>query len=341
MKTSSHVKSFYQVLWLVFIVGLVAGCQTSTSKPQAESKATDTNFPSWVTELPVKSGWAYGVGSAELLGDPSAVAQLARNRARLDLIRSLKVSISGQSINQITVSGNGVEQAARQRVVSNVDAFDVEGLEVAESYTSNSHVFVLMALDRNKAGNIVKRQMSEIELELEKSEPLSGSVLEQLKQLSPSLRLESQWLAKAEQYRILTGRTDTLLNDRIRQDNKKLASLLDQLKLHVTAINPDGETLLPAVRAELTGKGFIIRPSQQDADLRLTLGVIKRSQVENGREYAHLTSIVELLDPENRLIMQGNPKAKGVSGVVGRAEEKAIEQLADEIMNLVMAAILP
>ena len=108
---------------------LIAACQSAST---ASSDAS--GLPQWVTELPIKSGYAYGVGSAPVSSDEATAAQLARERARFDLVKSLKVNVSGEFYSSTELNNSELTQTVRQTIRNRVDETELTQIEIQDSY---------------------------------------------------------------------------------------------------------------------------------------------------------------------------------------------------------------
>ena len=112
---------------------LLVGC---ASQPNGTSVGSN-DAPLWVEQTPSRSGYAYGVGSMEVYGNPSDALQRAADLARADLVSQLKVIISSDFDNQVTErSGTGrdseIDRLVSQQVRSQVQPVELEHGHILE-----------------------------------------------------------------------------------------------------------------------------------------------------------------------------------------------------------------
>jgi len=334
---------------LRYCVALALSLTLMACASPSPKKQSTAQLPNWVTELPVQNNWVFGVGSAELESkdDPAVVAKLARNRARLDLMSSLQVSMSGRtdSLLSETLSGgtSEVQKSVNQHLSSKVKVVELEGIQVIESHEDkvNQRVFVLVGLDRNLAARNLRQQMSGYELVITEWQSQAYDLLAQIRELGPVMAAAAQWLELADKHRLVVGRLpDEFTYDTIRQHQQSLAKLLSQLQL---AIQVEGvgtaESLAGAIGSRFTEKGMTV--NAYDHHLSLEMTVDKSVTEQKGNEYVFLTAQVTLRDTQGVILLQSRESSKGISSLPGKAEEKALNQLADRLADKIIVKLVP
>lgn len=324
-------------VWLLLFALILAGCSSAPKSPAS------TVLPDWVTELPIRNGWVYGVGSAELVGDPAQAAQLARNRARLDVLSSLQVNISGSSTSSLTVANNEVDRRVNQYLRSQVPEIQLETLSQVDSFTDRNagRVYVLMGLSRADEASQLRRQMGNLDMQIQTWKPkLTGDRLARLQDLGQIMRVVAEWQPMAERYRLITGRSpDPMTSDRVQELQQQLSDLLSQMAIRLETQGDQVSQLATGVAERLTGQGLQLVPGQADLTLALSsrLNELKRG----GNDYAFIDAQITLKTPSGRVLLQAQETARGVSSLPGQAVYKAMDELADLLSQRLIEVLLP
>lgn len=321
--------------WLIPLILLLAACSNQSTKT--------SSLPGWVTELPVRDGWVYGVGSAELIGDPAKAAQLARNRARLDLLASLKVNIGGRTDSLLSVNNNEVERRFNQRLTSKVPEIELETLTQIDSYIDQTEqrVFVLMGLSRAEESSRLRRQMVDLEQTITDWQmPTAIDRLEQLQQLGRIMQSVAQWQPLADRFRLISGRSiDPLVQQQVVSLQQQLRDVLASLKVELTATGEQSDRLAAGLGERLTTQGLYLVPDQGDLLLLVETEVDQLNR--QGNDYVFINAQIALSTPQKQILLQSQKTARGVSSLPGQAVNKAMDELSSQLSDALIEALVP
>ncbi|WP_157729780.1 LPP20 family lipoprotein [Bacterioplanes sanyensis] len=325
-------------LWL-------AGC---SSQPTSEGGRSDV--PMWVEQVPQRSGFAYGVGSMEVYGDPVQAQQRAADLARADLVSQLKVTISGDFENQVTErSGTGreteIERVVRQQVRSQIKPVELDEVHISEQYSGQyngrQYAYALAELDRSAAAARLRQRMADVEQQLQPlvaSAP-TGSRMQQLQRLLPAMPLFEQRQQLAEQLAFVsTSRRSEPLPTDLQHLQERIQTLIGQLQVAVVARDRDAEKLETAVIQALTQQG--LRVQSQGADLTFELEADISGRYKNQSHYVFADCQVRIVDGNGRVLSVFSERAKGVSGVYDMARQSAAQRLADAMSDAFAASLI-
>lgn len=333
---------------LALSLSLVA-CVSSPSKSGGQKTAADMGKePSWVINPPDRTGHVYGVGSAEYYVDPANGLKLAKDKARLDLVSKMKVTVSGsfnQEINEIRATGKETQliKSVKQSVQSKVPAVELEEVQIEESWVNRSKklAYAMAYLDRKKAESRIRQKISELDLELGQlaKTPEKGSTLEQLREVLPALEifLRRDYLSQQAQMVSVSGRKPTPEAD-IRNLEKRIYKLLDKLIVAVKAENGGAREIQTGIVENLTKAGMRIS-DQSGADITIAYAVTLRPVEKAGTHYVFANGRVTLTDPQGRVLSEFSREAKGVSSYKDLAQAKAVKNMA-KVLGLELGSTL-
>lgn len=245
---------------------LLVGC---ASQPNGTSVGSN-DAPLWVEQTPSRSGYAYGVGSMEVYGNPTDALQRAADLARADLVSQLKVTISSDFENQVTErSGTGreseIERVVRQQVRSQVKPVELDEVHIIEQYTGSyngrRYAYALAELDRNAAAQRLRRRIDDVEQQLNSiaQQPVTGPRLQRLQALLPAMPLFEQRQQLAQQLAfVATSRRSEPLSTKLQQLQQRISQLIGQLQVAVVVKDRDAQKLETAVIEALTQQGLRI-----------------------------------------------------------------------------------
>lgn len=263
---------------------LLFACVLALADPTAP---TGVQRPVWIEQLPQEPGRVYALGTADLgltLSEGRALAQ-ASDRARLEVIARLRVSVKGQTStsSRTTQVGSGGstygygDRTTRDTVQVGAQAEDLPGLTVVQTFvdTACRTAYALAVLDLGQAqaslqGRLATLESNERSLEKERSRrarwrlrKLQGD-LARLGELSSLLSLEP-----------LQGRTHVARE----LVDKRLAALeaadLPPLELRKCAMALHPNVALPIaleefLSSQITETGLKCREAGADFRLELT-----------------------------------------------------------------------
>lgn len=295
---------------------LVLGC---SSRPQDVGAAPDA-LPDWVTELPVSSGWIYGVGSAVVGDDPATAAKLARQRARLDMLESLQVEVSGSSQVRVEQHQGNVQTDIVQQM--RVDIPETQGwqIEIIESQQVDDQIFVLAGLDRQKEAARIRRVLSDLNV-INTEWPELVINLRNLMAVKNWLAKADEWDELQQQHLYVTGRYAT---PRLPDWFSRLEQWADYLSINLR-IQVTGYPQLDQV-----GGWPVV---QTRAPVLLNLNLSREERIQQNRAYYFVVGDVRLSDATGFSQPPADLNARGVSSLSERSRALAEQDLNSQILD--------
>lgn len=338
------------LLSLLFAVAILTGCSSAPEKK-------DGAMPAWVNTLPERSGYVYGVGSADNTGSASNAAENAKERARADLIRQMQVLISSEfsSATQLEMSGGattGFVEQVNDKVRSRIPEVELPDLRWTDSWVNpetGTH-YALVELNRRAAEAKLSEQLSALDLELEEQDlpktrtpdgtPVSR--IDQVRQAMPVMALfakrdkliaQLQFVAESDFGRFAP-------DEDLVELRQALNSLIGSLRISLSPGNSAARVLDASLAEEMTQLGLKLTTSgDAEADLRLTYSLEMSKKEVNRTHYVFARSAVQIRDSQNRIIGAFDREAKGVSGLEDRAQHLAAKQLGSILAKEVIDAL--
>lgn len=338
------------LLSLLFAAALLTGCSSAPEKG-------DGGMPDWVNTLPERSGYVYGVGSADNTGSESAAAENAKERARADLIRQMQVQISSEftSETQLQMKGGattGFVEQVNDKVRSRIPEVELPGLSWSDSWVNpetKTH-YTLAELNRRAAEATLSEQLSVLDLELEEkelpeTETADGQPISQIDQVREAMPVLALFAKRDKLVDQLTFVAESdfgrfALDEDLVDLRRDLNRLISSLKITLSPGNSDARALDTSLAEEMSKLGLRLTTSgDADADLRLTYSLTMSSKEVNRTHYVFARSQVQIRDSKNRIMGAFDREAKGVSGMEDRAEHLAAKQLGSILAREVIDAL--
>ena len=325
---------------VLILLTLLMSC---SSTPETQAVNTEEQWPDWITQLPAKTNWVYGTGSAEWSDDPVQAAQLARDRARLDLQKSLSISVSGSTTMFLSDSNGDIDKDIQQKVRSEVKPVELQSVQVINTYTSDQQhrVFVLVGMDKTDELQVTTARLMEIE------EPLrtwladySSNVIRQLQYNSDYLRVVEQRRQLLDKYRLLSGRIwSSDMDDQVQRIMASTRTLLDQVRIEIKEYQQNS-ALGHQVAQALAEYGYGSLITRDHGNLVLSIHSQENPSQKDGIYYQFLDADFELSASDN-IVRAGAVSAKGVAGTEESATTKAMASLAKKLSAEILKYLLP
>jgi len=294
--------------------------------------------PLWVTQLPERTGYEYGVGSADLSGREAEAIELARERARADLVRQIQVAVSSElaSHSELTME-NGqnsrfVEQI-NEKIRSRVPEVELPGISwQAQWQDPDSGTFYVLAhLNRWAVEQQLSERLSVLDLELEEANlPRQGSRLQRVRQALPVLELFAQRDKLLQQLSFLaeSGLSRYQLSAELKQLRDELNQLISALQIALVPEDRQARLLSTGLSEGLSGLGLVlVDKDRNSADLMLSYSLQLTDKEVEGVHYVLAYAQLQIRDQQQRIVKAIEQQAKGVSGFPERAEQLALQRL--------------
>ncbi|AJQ93874.1 LPP20 family lipoprotein [Gynuella sunshinyii] len=332
-----------RVGYLLLLV-LLGGCQTT---PEVPSTQTDVEaaeqWPDWITQLPVRADWVYGTGSAEWTDDPVQAAQMARDRARLDLQKSLRSSVSGSTTIFLSDSNGAVNKDIQQKLRSEVTAVELQNIQVLKTFTSDQQhqVFVLVGLDKSEEAQVTASRIEELDRALSTwLADYSKNTVKQLQYNSAYLRIVEQRRQLLETYRLVSGREwQSEQNDQSWKIMASTRELFSRIKIEIREYQ-DNVALGRQVAQALSEYGYGSLIASSHGNLMLSINSEQSLVQKQDIYYLFLEANFEVSASDN-IVRAGAVSAKGVGGTEAIASNKAMNAMAQKLSAEILKYLLP
>ena len=325
---------------VLILFTLLVNC---SSTPETQAVDHEEQWPDWITQLPSRANWVYGTGSAEWTDDPAQAAQLARDRARLDLQKSLSISVSGSTTLYVSDSNGDIEKDIQQKVRSEVKPVELQSVQVINTYTSNQQhrVFVLVGMDKNEELQVTTAAIMAVEQPLQTwLADYSDNAIKQLQYNSDYLRIVEQRRLLLDKYRLLSGGSwHSDLDDRAQQILASTRTLFDQIRIEIREYR-DHTALGHQVAQALAEYGYGSLIVRKSGNLVLSIDSQQNLSQKDGIYYLFLEADFELSASDN-IVRAGAVSGKGVAGNEESATNKAMTSLAKKLSSEILKYLLP
>ena len=304
--------------------------------------------PSWVTQLPVRSGHEYGVGSADVHVSEAEAIEQARERARADLLRQIQVSVSSEfnthsELRMENGQTNRFVEQVNEKIRSRIPEVELPGIGwQAQWQDPDSGTFYVLAhLNRRAAEQQLSERLSVLDLELDEADvPQQGSRLQRVQQALPMLKLFAQRDQLVQQLSFLSesGFSRYQLDDGLKQLRRQLNELVASLQIVLAPDNRQARQLSTGLSAGLAELGLVLNDHRTDqADLTLNYSLQLTDKEVNDTYYVLAFTQLTIRNQQQRILKGFEQQAKGVSGFPERAEQLALQRLtqilAEQIVN--------
>lgn len=303
-------------------------------------------LPYWVKELPLGIETVYGLGSAQIRGDKAEATAQAAERAKIELLMSLRTSVDGQldvhSKSEMAYSKqdsqffdqyNTVEQKSRFAV----NAQDLPGLQVSKTHldTATGTLYVLAELDLQLAKAAVKNQQDNLQQSITHLKSNSDADFYTLAQLKSS---QNQWGALQQLSELLSAHLDASswqTNRNLQQQLQQLTHAIRQQLRFAWHPNSSNNTQRhqAAVKRAISELGLIWANT---AEANFYVQAHAKESTSYNAQYKTTTIYsqvdLSLLDAQGQILKTHQFDAKGVSA--GQYIAPAQRQLDQQVQQL-------
>lgn len=330
-----------------------SGPSSSDATAALRDRAAAAAVPDWIMQPPHQTGMAYGVGSIEVLADPADAIKRATELGRVDLVSQLRVTVTGDfSSETVETSGTGkltqVQKNVRSYVRSQVAPVQLEDAVLSDSAVSKGYAYALVELDRNAASARFRRQISDVETELdeftaqaERSKTEEPDALEALRTLLPALEAFARREALANQLELVSqNHLSPALSPEHRALQQAIYRRLGRLTVLLNPTNASAAAMSGDVLEALTDQGLTVSDRGTQADLVFDVSTELSDKQQGGRVYVFANSRLTIRDRDGRALSSFSQTAKGVSGIEERARQKAAAAVADQLGQELAATLV-
>lgn len=331
----------------------VASSNQATPATKASSSPLNTakknTTPSWVLSPPSDTRYLYGVGSVIQSEDLVADIKGARQQANADMANQLRVTVSQSNVQSTQVSQSTSQSEQVLKSFSSTTRMDTESLvleqsETLENVATGKYVYVLQRLDRAKITARLRREITELDTQLEAialEAKTQGNLVEQWQSILPALPILSERAQKLDLLQLYSTNANlaSAKSETIKGLETQLSSLLTQLSIQVSSQSARSQSLIKVLRSELTDKG-LTPSSKATSPLRINLHISTNKQLKEGRTYQFVNlnaSLDEVSRDSSKMLASWSLTGRGISATPEQATQsaykKAAKSLADEIFT--------
>ncbi len=334
-------------LALLLVVGL-AGCAQQPASPATSSAVVASAAqPGWISQHPERSGFVYGVASAEIYGSEANALERAREQARVDLLGRIRVAVGGsvEARSRMEMRNDQVTdltEVLTQQASSRVEEVELPGIEVTETWVSpnGKDAWALARLNRAEAEQQLLTNLSLTNQRLlDRGLPRTGSNLDKVRQVLPSLPDLSQRDQLHHQLEFLAAseRIDSAQRQEVDQLAAAIQSLLAGLSFQVEGQNNLAQRMAPELAQQLTRMGFNMVEGNADLNLRLSLNMDE--VVRNNLHHRVAQASGQVLTPEGRTLYAISESGRATSTDANVATRNAIDEMAKSLARRLAAGL--
>lgn len=345
------MKSSLKLLTSSLMICTLAACVANAPKKSSDDRRSENQAsfgtPEWMNNPPQRSGFAYGVGSGDLWGDKADAVRRAGDAARVDLVSQLRVTVSGDfssTVQERKATGKQTElvQTVQNTIRSKVPAVELDEVKVTETFFEKKFAYALAELDRVKAASRLRRQIADLEEQVQTidNKPRSGTSLQKLRVLLPALKLFAQRDRLADQLALVgTTRQKPALSEELQLIQENIYSLFNQLQVRISMTDAGAQAIAAGVMEALTEQGMRINDSGA-YDLMIQVSATLRPVEKNGSHFVFADSRVLIRDANDRTLSTFSKQAKGASGYPDLAKAKAEKSVAKMLAKELATALV-
>jgi len=340
---SNQSKVFVFITLFLLICGLAACGGNKKVKRNKKSAGQ----PEWIINTPVEKGFLYGVGSAEVFGgNESGASARAKDIARVELVKQIEVNVSGeveQEIKETVKNGaTNLTEKLRQAVRSQVPEFKLTNVKGMDSHKNKNRVSVLVQLDVTKELQALRRQISELDDQIDEFEQKftqsNPTGMSAIRLVAPVLVLVDQRGELQARHNALSQKSTALLPMELRDFIAKLYDRIAQMTVSVESQGEENSALKTGLIASLTKKGMRISDSGQ-SDLKIVYKLSVNNIKRDGSYFAITNGDIWIKDETDKVVKAFQAKAKGVSSDETEAQSRSVKKLSNQLGQEMMSAL--
>ncbi len=295
--------------------------------------------PRWVNQAPELPDVIYGVGSAVIINDKASAMNSATERAKLELLLSLKTTAEGSvdtfSSYQVVQDSFSSDRSLQQTTRLSTRADNIPGIRIAESYfdDQDNTVYALAELDVQLARTDIVKQQMQVEQNILHLAELSDQAIGTLATLQQTRQQLSQLLSLSD---TLSSQLSTLIlqrNQELQQQFNQQASRIRQAMSFGwhTKSNQTSARQRNAVQAIFSSLGLTWTAQQAFYRVRLiaTEEPVFNAQYQTTTIHSHIDFAI--IDRNGDIVFSDQLSAKGVSA--GNYVAPAQRQLDQDIQQ--------
>lgn len=313
------------------------------------TQETTTGQPDWILSPPSNPNIIYGVGSNTLYTDQSKSINIAKDNARLDVAKQLKVTIEGRTasntdVNSSSQGASAFTRTVNQQVSSTVKPLELEGMIYKESYVddANKVVYVLAAFNKTEAELKLRKQIQAIDTQLKGAPSVRSQapIIKQVHALMPAIKLIAQRNVMVDQWLTLSNSPSLFINNNDVSNVQTLFnSLINEINIGLTPLDEQSKEMNTQIASALNNQGLKVTEKNENASLFIRYNVTLSSTEQRGTFVTFANGSAQIVDTQGQIIKSFKKEAKGASSFENRAKSSAIDKLAQHLGVLVAEAL--
>lgn len=334
-----NIKLFSFLICLFFTAGCVASGGGTPQKTSSDSFGE--GVPSWVSSPPNMPGYVYGIGVASIYATPAEAMVRAKENARLELLKQLKVSVSGEtsaSVRRDIVQGSSkITRTVFNYAKSSVKEAEIPGIKIIKTSVSrkDKQVFALAELNKSMAEMDLSETLENLDKQIKRiSVPRSqSSKIRKIKILLPGLKLIEKRKKIAEDLNLVSDMDNVELEKKEHTSLKhEVADLLDSMVIVIRPVSYSDKTLASGIRKSLSDQGVRVRMDGV-GDLYLRFSSSLNTVYKNGVYFTFASGQASIMNKGNDIVSEFSTKVKSGSGDRVLSNKRAVEKLALKLGN--------
>lgn len=335
--------------FIKFICVILCFIFVSCSQMELDKKVSQENgsLPQWVKNPVSQPGYIYGVGISEIYSTPGEALSRARELARVELIKQLKVKISGETTASVSrdIAGgkSNITRTLFNYAKSSIEETEVPGIKIVKTAVleEDKQVFALAELDIAQAELALTSSLMVIDQAIDNKlgEPVKKNKIKEIKRLVPALKLIEKRRKIVSDLKLINKNSD---EDPMPQRNlaviKKTETLLDGLVFVVRDFEKKDE-ISSGIISALSKEGVRVRRSGM-GDFYVNFSASLDTILKNGVYFTFARGSASVEDNNKEIIGEFSSSVKSGSGNRTLSRKRSVEKLAENLGNSIAKSLL-
>ncbi|MGM0419188.1 MAG: LPP20 family lipoprotein [Thermodesulfobacteriota bacterium] len=327
-----------KIVFICIFVLMLAGCVSSVSDNGSQGPENPEEIPSWVYSPPSSQGYVYGVGMASIYASSGEALTRAKENARLELVKQLRVKVSGETEASVKREISGGKSEITRSVFnyakSSVEETELPGIKIIETAVAkkDKQAYALAELNMSMAELDMTDQLESYDRQIQRiiESPKPDSKIRNIQRLLPVLNLIEKRRKLVSDIRLVSNMSDAEYETKQHTEvRRKIADLLDSL---VIVLKPDssGEKISSGIRKALSDQGIRVRMSGK-GDLYMNFSASLNTVYKDGVFFTFATGRASVMEENKDIISEFSSRVKAGSSDSELSSKRAVEKLASEL----------
>ncbi|PIE75362.1 MAG: hypothetical protein CSA18_00305 [Deltaproteobacteria bacterium] len=329
----------FQRLSIIISLFVLSGCMGTTGNVKSDGSKTEKGgIPQWFYSPPDMAGYVYGVGIASIYSTSGEAVKRARENARLELVKQLRVNISGETAASIKREINQGQSKITRQILnyakSSVKEAELPGVKILKTAVSpvDKQAFALAELNLSFAELDISDSIKDLDIKITKYSniPDSENKISTIKKLLPALKLIEERDRLFYNLKLVSKMSDS---DKVSDGNvhiklkQRISNLLDSIVIVLIPGDSEAEKLAPGLRKKLAEEGVRVRMNGT-GDLYLQYSASISMVERNGIFFSFVSGQASIMEENKDIISEFTTKVKAGSSDENLSEKRGLEKLA-------------